>query len=51
MTTCHFSDAIGVVRLQLWIGDINSHSPPHWEPRIIPPARLIHMANALCFAT
>jgi hypothetical protein len=46
-----FSDAIGAVRLQLWVGDINSHSPPHREPQIIPPSRLVRMANALCFAT
>ncbi|PSO09748.1 hypothetical protein C7E20_20820, partial [Sphingobium sp. AEW4] len=50
-TSLTFTDAIGAVRLQLWVGDINSHSPPHREPRIIPPARLVRMANALCFAT
>jgi hypothetical protein len=27
-----FSDAIGAVRLQLWVGDINQHSPPNREP-------------------
>ena len=50
-TSLTFSDAIGAVRLQLWVGDINSHSPPHREPQIIPPSRLVRMANALCFAT
>ena len=50
-TSLTFSDAIGAVRLQFWVGDINSHSPPHREPQIIPPSRLVRMANALCFAT
>jgi hypothetical protein len=50
-TNLTFSDAIGAVRLQLWVGDITLNSPPHQEPRIIPPARLVRMANALCFAT
>lgn len=46
-----FSDAIGAIRLQLWVGDIISHSPPHRKPQLIPPSRLVRMANALCFAT
>ena len=50
-TSLTFSDAIGAVRLQLWVGDINAHSPPHREPQRIPPSRLVRMANALCFAT
>ena len=50
-TSLTFSDAIGVVQLQLWVGDINSHSSPRREPRMNPPARLVRMANALCFAT
>ncbi len=50
-TSLTFSDAIGAVRLQLWVGDINSHSPTHRDPQIIPSARMVRMANALCFAT
>jgi hypothetical protein len=50
-TSLTFSDAIGAVRLQLWVGDINSNSPSPREPQIIPPSRLVRMANALCFAT
>lgn len=46
-----FSDAIGAVRLQLWVGDINQHYPPHPEPHYIPTTRLKRMAQALCFAT
>ena len=49
-TSPTFSDDIGAVRLQLWVGDINSHSPPHRKPQIIPPSYLVHMANALSFA-
>lgn len=45
-----FSDAIGAVRLSLWVGDIFQHSPPDREPDKIPPDRLIRMAQALCFA-
>jgi len=50
-TSLTFSDAIGAVRLQLWVGDINQHSPPHPEPHYIPTTRLKRMAQALCFAT
>ena len=50
-TSLTFTDAIGAVRLQLWVGDINQHSPPHPEPHYIPTTRLKRMAQALCFAT
>jgi hypothetical protein len=50
-TNLTFSDAIGAVRLQLWVGDINQRSPPNREPQYIPPIRIIRMAQALCFAT
>jgi hypothetical protein len=50
-TSLTFSDAIGAVRLQIWIGDINQHSPPHRETHNIPASRVIRMAQALCFAT
>jgi hypothetical protein len=49
--TLTFSDAICAVRLQLWLGDISSRSPPHRDPQIISPSRLVRMANVLCFAT
>jgi DDE superfamily endonuclease len=49
-TSLTFSDAIGAVRLQLWLGDINQHSPPHREPKNIPASRVVRMAQALCFA-
>lgn len=45
-----FTDAIGTVRLALWVGDIYQHSPPHRERHKIPPDRLVRMAEALCFA-
>tara|TARA_R110002049_G_scaffold106640_2_gene254107 strand:+ start:3520 stop:4902 length:1383 start_codon:yes stop_codon:yes gene_type:complete len=45
-----FTDAIGAVRLTLWVGDIYQHSPPHRERQKIPPDRLVRMAEALCFA-
>jgi len=50
-TSLTFSDAIGAVRLAIWIGDINQHSPPSREPQNIPPERILRMAQALCFAT
>jgi len=50
-TTLTFSDAIGAVRLAIWIGDINQHSPPNRERQNIPPERILRMAQALCFAT
>jgi hypothetical protein len=50
-TSLTFSDAIGAVRLQLWVGDFNQRSPPHREPQYIPRTRVIRMAQALCFAT
>lgn len=49
-TSLTFSDAIGAVRLAIWIGDINQHSPPNPEQQNIPPDRLTRMAQALCFA-
>lgn len=49
-TSLTFSDALGAVRLQLWVGDINQHSPPNRETQYIPPPRLIRMELALCFA-
>jgi hypothetical protein len=50
-TSLTFSDAIGTVRLAIWIGDINQHSPPNREQQNIPPERFLRMAQALCFAT
>jgi hypothetical protein len=50
-TSLTFSDAIGAVRLQIWVGDIDQHSPPHRQPLNIPKARVIRMVQALCFAT
>jgi hypothetical protein len=50
-TSLTFSDAIGAVRLQLWVGDINQRSPSHREPQYIPTPRVIRMVQALCFAT
>jgi hypothetical protein len=50
-TRLTFSNAIGAVRLQLWVGDINSNFPSPREPQLIPRSRLVRMANALCFAT
>lgn len=49
-TTLTFTDAIGAVRLALWIGDISQHSPPDRELDKIPPDRIVRMAQALCFA-
>jgi hypothetical protein len=49
-TTLTFSDAIGAVRLKIWLGDINQRSPPNREQHYIPAARVIRMAHALCFA-
>jgi hypothetical protein len=45
-----FVDAIGAVRLALWIGDIYRTSPRTQHVRYIPPERLKRMAEALCFA-
>ena len=42
---------VRAVRLAIWIGDINQHSPPSREPQNIPPQRILRMAQALCFAT
>jgi hypothetical protein len=50
-TSLTFSDAIGAVRLALWVGDINQHSPPNREIHNIPASRLVRMAQALGFAT
>lgn len=49
-TTLTFTDAIGAVRLALWVGDISQHSPPDRELDNIPPDRIVRMAQALCFA-
>lgn len=49
-TNLTYTDAIGAVRLALWVGDICSHSPPHRDRQKIPPDRLVRMAEALCFA-
>ena len=49
-TSLTFTDAIGAVRLNLWLGDINQRSPPNREPHYIPTPRVIRMAQALCFA-
>ena len=49
-TSLTFSDAIGAVRLKLWVGDINQHSPSNREPQYIPTPRVIRMVEALCFA-
>ena len=49
-TSLTFTDAIGAVRLKIWLGDINQRSPPHREPQNIPAPRLIRMAQARCFA-
>lgn len=49
-TSLTFTDAIGAVRLQLWVGDINQRSPPHREPQYISKPRIIRMVQALCFA-
>ena len=49
-TTLTFTDAIGAVRLTLWVGDISQHSPPDRELDKIPPDRIVRMAQALCFA-
>jgi hypothetical protein len=49
-TSLTFTDAIGAVRLKIWLGDINQRSPPNREPHYIPTPRVIRMAQALCFA-
>lgn len=50
-TALTFSDAIGAVRLVIWVGDINQRSPPNRETHNIPAPRMIRMAQALCFAS
>ena len=50
-TSLPFSDAIGAIRLQVSVGDINSHSPSHRKSQYIPTTRIVRMAQALCFAT
>jgi hypothetical protein len=50
-TSLTLSDAIAAVRLQIWVGDINQHSPPNREPQYIPKPRVMRMVQALCFAT
>ena len=49
-TCLTFTDAIGAVRLALWVGDLYRHSPPYREWHKIPRGRLVRMAEALCFA-
>ena len=49
-TNLTFTDAIGAVRLNLWLGDIFQRSPQIPETPLIPPDRAIRMAQALCFA-
>jgi hypothetical protein len=49
-TNLTFTDAIGAVRLSLWLGDIFQRSPQKPETPLIPPDRAIRMAQALCFA-
>jgi hypothetical protein len=44
-----FVDAIGAVRLALWIGNPYRAPPPTRDGRKIPPDRLTRMADALCF--
>jgi hypothetical protein len=48
--TLTFVDAIGAVRLALWVGDIYRTLPRAQDMRKIPPDRLTRMAEALCFA-
>jgi len=48
--TLTFVDAIGAVRLALWVGDIYRTSPRIRDMREIPPDHITHMAEALCFA-
>ena len=45
-----FTDAIGAVRLAIWLEDISQRSPENRETPFIPPDRAIRMAQALCFA-
>ena len=49
-TTFTFVNAIGAVRLALWVGDTYRTSPQARDMREIPPDRLARMAEALCFA-
>ncbi len=49
-TNLTFSDAIGIVRHTLWVGDIYRQSPQNPEPPEMPPDRIKRMADALCFA-
>ncbi len=49
-TNLTFSDAIGVVRLRLWVCEVYRHSPQNTELPEIPPDRLIRMADAISFA-
>jgi hypothetical protein len=49
-TSLTFSDAIGAVRMALWVGDIFQHSPQDREHQKVPPDRIVRMAEALCFA-
>lgn len=48
--TLTFVDAIGAVRLALWIGDLYRSPPTARDDHKIPPDRLTRMADALCFA-
>jgi len=49
-TSLTFTDAIGAVRIALWVGDIFQHSPPDRKHQKIPHDRIVRMAEALCFA-
>ncbi len=48
--TLTFAEAIGAVRLALWVGDIYRTSPRTRDMHEIPPDRITRMAEALCFA-
>ena len=49
-TNLTFTDAIGAVRIKIWLGDINQRSPPNRELQNIREPRVIRMAQALRFA-
>ncbi len=49
-TAFTFSDAIGLVRYQLWIAGINPQSAENLEREKIPPGVFKRMAETLCYA-
>jgi hypothetical protein len=49
-TAFTFSDAIGLVRYQLWLGGINPMSAENLDRAKIPPGLFKRMASALCYA-